>query len=528
MASPEPRDPVVVEPIVNLEKLNQLLALQTEYSTLDFKEECDLSSTRDKVELAKDVGAMSVEGGFVVVGAEGHGTPTGKLTPQHAPLFDESRLRPILLAWLPDSLEVHSQVHDLNGNLVALVYIAPNPAGCAFFRAVGQYQHPSTGRPVVVFRQGDVFFRDGTSSTPLNQQGLEKLIARRIAAERRRWDELHAAEYRRLAAELRAGVTGQQVSFGSAAEFNLSLEPDVLAAAAIELVRRDDDVPVRLLLRRAVPETRTLYDAHDANGLEALLDRLACLAAVFLELGRREWFEQVVDTLVAIYGMPYDVHGLIGDYPPEEAASLWLAVIQRVLALGALAVRLDDWLAVRYLATRQEPRMHRVYPAWIRHALTMATRVGLLATFDDNNREIKISLLSLARELVRRLGCLRPELAEDDEQILTSLAQFDFLACLVPMTSPELVNERGFYTNFARFRGDRVVPIADRLVEDHEMRQVLTPLDDETLAQALLEIHKMARQEGLRYDGWMTYGQPVVDFIKEHLPPEQPETGAAA
>jgi hypothetical protein len=59
MAQPQPQEPVLVEPVVNREKLRELLALQAEYSTLDFKSTYDLSKTADSVELAKHVGAMS-------------------------------------------------------------------------------------------------------------------------------------------------------------------------------------------------------------------------------------------------------------------------------------------------------------------------------------------------------------------------------------------------------------------------------------------------------------------------------------
>ena len=64
MAQAQPAGPVVVEPVVNREKLRELLALETEYPTLDLKSGCDLSEKREEIELAKDVGAMSVEGGF--------------------------------------------------------------------------------------------------------------------------------------------------------------------------------------------------------------------------------------------------------------------------------------------------------------------------------------------------------------------------------------------------------------------------------------------------------------------------------
>jgi hypothetical protein len=64
------QDPVVVEPVVNREKLHELLRWEAEYPTLDFKSDCDPSLPRDLVELAKDVGTMSVRGGFLIIGVD--------------------------------------------------------------------------------------------------------------------------------------------------------------------------------------------------------------------------------------------------------------------------------------------------------------------------------------------------------------------------------------------------------------------------------------------------------------------------
>lgn len=109
MSQLRPPEPVVVEPVVNREKLRELLALETEYPPLDFKSGCDLAEKRDQVELAKDVGAMSVRGGFLVIGVDRQGRPTEELAAEPAKLFDEARLRPKLLKWLPDTLEVAAQ-----------------------------------------------------------------------------------------------------------------------------------------------------------------------------------------------------------------------------------------------------------------------------------------------------------------------------------------------------------------------------------------------------------------------------------
>ena len=178
--------PVVVEPVVNSRKLLELLDLQTEGPTVDYKELYDLRKDaplrkRHLVELAKHVGAMSVQGGFLVVGVDDHGVPTGALSVEQADYFDEARLRPMLLTWLPKTLEIRSQKHEVDGKTVVLIYVARNPAGFAAFEADGQYGDGK--KMTTLFTKGDIFWRDGTQSCRIDQRGLEQIIARAHTAD---------------------------------------------------------------------------------------------------------------------------------------------------------------------------------------------------------------------------------------------------------------------------------------------------------------------------------------------------------
>ncbi len=146
----------------------------------------------------------------------------------------------------------------------------------------------------------------------------------------------------------------------------------------------------------------------------------------------------------------------------------------------------------------------------------MAARSGLL-TRGQNTREIDVSLLSLARDVVRRLACLRSDVDAEDERILTGLSQFDFLACLVAMTDGGDSGPSGvFYPSFARFYGSRTQPAAQRLLRDPDMRKVIYPDDDEKLAPALRVVDQVARQEAFRFDGWEGYTEDVAQFVAEH------------
>ncbi|MEU6025322.1 ATP-binding protein [Micromonospora sp. NPDC047134] len=516
MDSATPQDPIVVEPVVNVEKLHELLAWQAEYPTLDFKSECDLSLKHNLVELAKDVGAMSVRGGFLVIGVDKRGRPTGTLTDAQASLFDEARLRPKLLKYLPDSLQICSQDHDLPDGKVVLLHVAPNPAGCAFFRADGQHQPPGKPESKVVFREGEVYFRSGTESKRLTQQGLELVIEQRVRLARQQWWDDHASEYRRLADELRASTAGQRVSSGPAAEFNLALEPAVLIEATVELLRAEDDIPLRRLLNKIGPDARHLYRASDEQAVEHLLDQVTRMAATFLELDRPTWLRRTTDSLVAIYGVAFEGQAEITNEPPRRAAKLWLKITERVEALGALAVRREAWAAVRDLASRKPPGMHRMYATWLRHATTMANRAGLIPTSGD--ADSAVSMISCARDAVRRLDHLRPDLEASDDRILTSISQFDFLACLVALATTNN-DQRGsiYYPHFAKFYSSRVWPIAERLIADDTLRRQVYPGADRQLAEALHQLGDAARKVGAGYDGWEGYSPPVRDFVGANL-----------
>jgi hypothetical protein len=177
---------VVVEPRVGEEKLRELLAFGAEAPSLDYKETCDLSAARDRAELAKDVGAMQVDGGFIVIGATSSGIPSGRLTEVQARQFDEARLRDILKRWVPVPLDLLLSVHCIDGSCLVLIYVAPSPAGLCIFKADGQYPNPQA-RPINVFREGDVYVRDGTQSRRWQQPDIARILGRIRTAEKERW-----------------------------------------------------------------------------------------------------------------------------------------------------------------------------------------------------------------------------------------------------------------------------------------------------------------------------------------------------
>jgi hypothetical protein len=521
VASADPsQSPIVVDGIMSVEKLAELLGRATEYPELDYKSTIDLTTTEGKVEIAKDVGAMQVAGGYIIGGVNNDGTLSGELDGVDTQAFDEASLSPMLAKWIPEPVGLSTRVIDWKGHTLVLIYVARNPAGCVFFHKDGACE--KAGKQAFAFYAGDAFWRNGTRSERMTQRGLEEVIARRVAAEKATWIGEQQEIRQREQADLESAYRGR----GPLGAVNFDLDESSLNIATLELIRRDDTIALQHLFNDALSRARAAIARGEIEEeLGNLLDKLVCLAATLLAYDQGRWFERVVEVLAEIYSMPFregdaEHFGYSTRIDPRvEAPRVALQVIERVYALGGLAVRRDQWQAVRQLTLQHPKRLTDYEPNWLRHALTISSRGGHLQE-EKGDQVVDVSLLSLARNDAARLECLRPDgLAPDDDELLTSIAQFDVLSNIVAIDGAGDVSRRVFHTNFARFYQHRITPIVERLLTDPEMHHTLFTRGDDDLAIALNAIGELARQEGWRFDGFDGWDRSSVGkFIAENLP----------
>jgi hypothetical protein len=84
---------IVVDGDLSDEKLSDLISRRTEYPELDYKAKVDLGTVgkRDLLELVKDIGAMQVRGGYILIGVDDRGSIMGTMDEIDTRPFDEAQ-----------------------------------------------------------------------------------------------------------------------------------------------------------------------------------------------------------------------------------------------------------------------------------------------------------------------------------------------------------------------------------------------------------------------------------------------------
>lgn len=155
--------------------MHNLLAEQSEAVNLEYKRLRDLDTTEGVVKLALDVAAMQSEGGYIVLGVDDRGVPTGEVSARHADLLDEAVVHDKLRKYLPPPLELRIGRHEVYGARVVLIYVPRRRTGLTVLAAVGEFE--ANGRLQRVFAPGDIYVRRGTKKEKVTQERLDQCIS---------------------------------------------------------------------------------------------------------------------------------------------------------------------------------------------------------------------------------------------------------------------------------------------------------------------------------------------------------------
>ena len=106
----------------------------------------------------------------------------------------------------------------------------------------------------------------------------------------------------------------------------------------------------------------------------------------------------------------------------------------------------------------------------------MANRASLLEEKSEAGRHrLGKSILVEAQEHIERLDWLRPDLAAEDEQMITSLCQFDMLNCLVVVDNPVGKRTGSFLAELCSVVLEPYDPVVVAVIEDEGVRQAIFP-----------------------------------------------------
>lgn len=494
---------IVVDGRTDREKLVELLQLP-EQTHLEFKAELDLTAKHDELNFVKDAVSMSNRppGGYILVGINDDGTlalPTGTIADRAR--FDGARLGDMIRKYIEGEVHVISQVHEVDGHEVVLIYLPHHRDGLPVpMSKLGQFQGQS-GKQVVVFRDGDVLVREGAKNTPLRHAHWNDLLSlrdRRLREEARAQVDSLIAD---LAAAMRSGGLGPAL-----VPLSVEMADDAFSEAVVSHLEADSDIRLRQFLGQAPALVSNPDERRTALG------KITILTAQAMYFERDPVTEKAIDSL-------FDAYAKLG----HGDAAARLDIITRVYVLGSLAVRLRQWAVVRDLALRPYPPSGDVYvySSWIRHGQVDASRANLFPKGKGG------MMISAARVLMSEQPAVRPDVPDSavpdlgdlahDDVLFNSLCQFDILYCLI--VAAEGQHHGSGYPAASAMNQDRADPAFEVVATDTGARAAMFHTSDERkIAEAMRQVFISAERESFGFGGhWSSLPQGAQRFVNNRL-----------
>lgn len=278
---------------------------------------------------------------------------------------------------------------------------------------------------------------------------------------------------------------------------------------------------------RNLPNTSVTAEPEDAHATEYedSLDAIAVVAIHAAEHGRDDVFRLATDALHDSYTAGGRAPTIDGGNRPLSARH-WLAVIERVLAIGRMVIAQKRFSLLPTLVDREigVNSAGYTYASWIRHAQVNGTQHGLIPEQGGN-------LLSAVRQLIGQRSWLRPDITtptdhepgttlDPNDALLNELAQFDLWWCVMAQTHRKRAIGLEFYPSCAALHQYRSQPAIDAIAANDDARRAAFPEQQITaIAAALAAVIAVAERESWRYGGlWdgVAVNSPAANFINEH------------
>ena len=296
--------------------------------------------------------------------------------------------------------------------------------------------------------------------------------------------------------------------------------PATFVSVARQLVADGKEAELNIKLAAAAQDVRQALTAGDDPRLSDALDRMSDIAAIAYSYDPTG---SVAARATRSFHDAFDFGASrAGRTAGISAPQLHVELLARARALGALAIRLGLWSILRPLILH-DAEGQSLRASWLRHGDIAASNAHLYSA-GPNLLEGSRMPLRLAAQHALRLESMRPDGVSDEDALITSICQFDFAFNLIgAWEAQDESPHRAVLPYFAAWDGDRVRPLAARLIDDAECRSALLPgVDDEDLAVLMrftaARSHKAS--EGLGSWGfWDGFEEGrVARFLAEHPP----------
>ncbi|MCL2745888.1 MAG: helix-turn-helix domain-containing protein [Coriobacteriia bacterium] len=482
---------------VDIEKLRLLIDMG-ERDDVDFKSAIDLDTPKGKLELVKDIAAMSnsPDGGYLIVGVSDDGVPvTSLFETSKCDKVDAAKINDLLNKYLEKIPKIIVQAHEMDSFLVVVICVFPHEDNLPVpFKRSGQFE--VNKRAKHVFREGEIYLRESAQNVHIKWSHWPRLLAKR--------DQMIRDESRK---DIDSIV--RQLSDGGILNPSIALDVDADNLVFSNELKSAYDTSRIAPIERVLSRLRLSFSSESYM---KYLDKLTIIACESLIAGHIEHSNQVIDIMHTCFSGH-------NRYSDAVVSAKLMNLVAAVYIIGSMAVRERQWIIVKELSLREgTPRVGDYYTtSWIREMQVAASQGNLFPKTG--------LMISIARRAMHVHDYLRPDLVDIDvpevvganDYALDSLCQFDFLYCIW-VNAHESGRGGGSYPASVYYNSSRVDSVADLVVGDKSKGTVLAGLSDVDIAGALEKLYKTAGAESLRLrTNWFPSGR-TADFINEHKP----------
>ena len=441
---------------VSADLLTSLLDQGMESDRLDYKRQCNINDSPAFVELVKDIAAMMVKGGYIVIGANDDGTPSEHVDESSFSSFDSEKLTSKVQSFIDGPFQLHSRVLELQGHHYLVIHVLPHLHGFAILKRDGQNK---SSKPV--FRAGEIFIRHDTKSERCNQGDIELIQGQIVNIFRERW-MTESAEHLQQVLSTQVLTNAARLNPQRIA-WDIDLEEFESVFQQLLIQGEEDSIRLMLIQSRSIVE-QSLTRNDPLIDYTAVLDRLLAMTTLTAQLSRTELFKEIISAFHRIYELPISSDGLSTRWTQDKSNEVWESILVRLYALGGLVVRLHRWEFLPLIFdTKVRGETGRRYGNWIRHGITMAARSR---PYSYSNATHEFNPIALATQMTADIEALHPESFNDEDMWLSSICQFDFLNCVFREIHDGREVEASYYPSFAIYRSSRTEPVAVQLTTD--------------------------------------------------------------